>query len=274
MNVLITGCNSGFGFYTTEYFAAAGHHVYATVRETADTSRLEALASREGYSIELVTLEITDSDQILLVRDHVLSKGPLDVLVNNAGRVLITPFEETSNQQIRDIFEVNLLGLTNMIKAFLPSMRENRSGTIVNLSSPAAVMPTQWYGMYGASKAAVDALSKSLALEVADWNIRVILIYPGNFKTNILKNAAGVIDSVGEDSPYFELKKKVKEGYRAIYAKYLGGSEEERALRETGRPVGEAIFKAVTDGTLKMHYPVGNDAQGVWDSRFDPSLIR
>ncbi|MGI9286620.1 MAG: SDR family oxidoreductase [Pseudomonadales bacterium] len=264
-NVLITGCNSGFGYYTAEYFAKAGHHVFATVRKTADTTELQKLADDEDLSIELVTLEVTDSDQVLKVRDYVLSKGPLDILINNAGRVVIAPYEEISEQQIRDIFEVNVFGLSNMIQAFLPSMRANNAGTIVNLSSPIAVVPSHWYGVYAASKAAVDALSKTLALELAGWNIRLMVIYPGNYKTAVLNNAVGSL-KVSEDSPYFELKQRTKQASREIYANFLG-SEEERAQRETGRPVGDAIFNAVFDGTMNMHYPVGADAQGVWDNR-------
>lgn len=268
MNILITGCNSGFGYYTTEYFAAAGHTVFATVREGANIQRLEQLAATDGYAIELVQLEVTDSVQIAKVRDYVLSKGPLDVLVNNAGRVVIAPYEEIPEHQIREIFEVNVFGLSNMIQAFLPSMREQKSGTIVNLSSPIAVVPSHWYGVYAASKAAVNALSKTLALELADWNIRVIVVYPGNFKTEVLHNAVGDL-TISEKSPYFDLKQKTKQASREIYANFLQSGGEDRASHETGRPVGEAVLNAVFDGTDNIHYPVGSDAEGVWAHRMD-----
>jgi len=263
-SVLITGCNSGFGYYTTECFARAGHRVFSTIRPQEGTAAIEALASTPGYSIKIIPLDVTDSGRIAEVRDEVLSEGPLDVLVNNAGRVVIAPFEETPGDQVRTIFDVNVFGLIDMIQAFLPSMRANRSGTIVNLSSPAALGPSHWYSIYAASKSAVNALSASLAQEVADWNIRVILVYPGNYKTAVLKNAVGELQ-VSEDSPYHALKQSTKATSRAVYAQLIG-SEEERARRETGRPVGEAIFAAVFDGTTRMHYPVGPDARTIFDA--------
>lgn len=263
-NVLITGCSSGFGYYTAKYFAEKGDHVYATVRKGADSAELDALIAQENLSIEKVFLEVTNSAQVTEVRDYVLSKGPLDVLINNAGRVVIAPYEEISEQQIRDIFEVNFFGLSNMMHAFIPSMRENKSGTIVNLSSPIAVIPSHWYGIYAASKACVDALSKTLAVELAPWNVRVMVIYPGNYKTAVLDNAVGLMNSVDEASPYFELKQIVKKASREVYAQQIG-SDEERARRETGEPLGEAIYDAVNDGTMDTHYPVGPDSQAIWD---------
>lgn len=264
-NVLITGCNSGFGYYTTECFAKAGHRVFSTVRPEEDTSQIEALAATEGYSIDILPLDVTDNAQIATVRDQVLAAGPLDVLVNNAGRVVIAPLEETPEAHSRAIFDVNVFGVINMIQAFLPSMRENNSGTIVNLSSPAALIPPMWYSVYAASKAAVDAITKSLSQELAAWNIRMIEIYPGNYKTSVLNNSVGEL-TVDKDSPYYELKQSSKEAFREIYAQMIG-TEEERALRETGRPVGEAIFGAVFDGTNNLHYPVGSDSQTIFDNR-------
>ncbi len=263
-NVLITGCNSGLGYYTCEYFAKGGHHVFATVRPQEDMTGLQELAATDGCSIEILPLEVTDNTQIAEVRDQVLAEGPLDVLVNNAGRVVIAPFEETSDEQVRAIFDVNVFGVVNMIQAFLPSMRANKSGTIVNLSSPAGLIPPHLYSIYGASKAAVDVISKTLAKELVDWNIRLKIIYPGNFKTAVLKNAVGEL-TVKEDSPYFKLKQETKATSRAMYAQMI--SEEERAQRETGRPVGEAIFNAVFDGSDQLHYPVGTDAQTIFDNR-------
>lgn len=263
-NVLITGCNSGFGYYTARCFAQAGHRVFATVRPQEDMTRIEQLAESDGYSIKILSLDVTDNTQIAAVRDQVLSEGALDVLVNNAGRVVIAPLEETPEDQVRAIFDVNVIGLVNMIQAFLPSMRENQSGTIVNLSSPSALAPSHWYSIYAGSKAAVNALSRSLAQELAGWNIRLILVYPGNYKTAVLDNAVGEL-RVAEDSPYYELKQTTKQMSREIYAQMLA-SDEERASRETGQPVGKAIFAAVFDGTDNLHYPVGSDSQTIFDA--------
>lgn len=264
-NVLITGCNSGFGYFTTECFAKAGHQVFSTVRTQEDTTKIQQLAATEGYSIKVLPLDVTDNAQIAAVRKQVLAEGPLDVLVNNAGRVVIAPFEETPEDQVRAIFDVNVIGLINMIQAFLPSMRENKSGTIVNLSSPAAILPSHWYSIYAGSKSAVNAISKALSQELADWNIRLILVYPGNYKTEVLHNAVGEL-TVSEDSPYYELKQATKQASRDIYAQMLSG-DEERASREDGRPVAEAIFEAVFDGSQNLHYPVGSDAQAIFANR-------
>ncbi len=264
-SILITGCNSGFGYYTTECFAREGHRVFSTVRPEEDTTGIEALAATDDYSITILPLDVTDSEQIASVRDEVLAEGPLDVLVNNAGRVVIAPFEETPEEHLRTIFDVNVFGVVSMIQAFLPSMRENRSGTIVNLSSPIALIPSHWYSIYAGTKAAVDAISKSLTHELAEWNIRTILVYPGNYKTAVLKNAVGDME-ISKDSPYYEMKQATKAASREIYAQLIG-TEEERARRENGRPVAEAILDAVFDGTQNLHYPVGPDSQAIFENR-------
>jgi NAD(P)-dependent dehydrogenase (short-subunit alcohol dehydrogenase family) len=263
-SVLITGCDSGIGYHTAECFADAGHRVFATVRSGADTARVDALAAAAGGRLTILRLDVTDPAQIAAVSESVLAEGPLDVLVNNAGRVMIAPAEESSDADARALFDVNFFGLFAMTKAFLPAMRAQRAGTIVNLSSPSALVPAHWYGLYAASKAAVGALSATLAHELAPWNIRVIVVYPGNFKTAVLKHAVGSLE-VAPDSPYFELRQQTKAAARVHYAAMLG--PEERATRESGRPVGEAILSAVFDGTGRLHYPVGTDAQTLFDNR-------
>jgi len=262
--VLISGCNSGIGYHTVACFAEQGHRVFAAVGRHGGTAAIDALAAGSKGLVTVLPLDVTRPADIAAVRDRVLAEAPLDVLVNNAGRVMIAPVEECSDADARALFDVNFFGLFALSRAFLPAMRARQAGTIVNLSSPSALVPAHWYGLYGASKAAVGALSVTLAQELAPWNIRVIVVYPGNFKTEVLNNAFGSV-VVAPESPYFALKQQTKAASRAHYAQMV--DDEERASRESARPVGEAIVRAVFDGTQRLHYPVGSDAQTLFDHR-------
>jgi NAD(P)-dependent dehydrogenase (short-subunit alcohol dehydrogenase family) len=181
--------------------------------------------------------------------------GRIDVLVNNAGRVLIAPVEETGDNETRAVFETNFFGALNMIRRVLPTMRQQGSGTIVNVSSVSAVMPAPFYGMYAATKHALEAVSEALWVEVAPFGIRVVIVEPGNYRTRILEHALPA-DRFNEASPYWSSYRGVMEAARDLYRQFP------QAAR-VGDPneVAEAILDAVRADDSALRRAVGADAE-------------
>lgn len=185
---LITGCSTGFGKALASEVAVRGERVVATARNVA------SLAYLDRYDNALaVALDVTDKaaieNAVAAANDRF---GGVDVLVNNAGFGLRGAVEEASDAEIAGVFGTNFFGPINLIKAVLPKMRENRSGTIVNFSSIAAFRTAEGSGYYGATKAALEAASDALAKEVAPLGIRVMVVEPGPFRTDFAGRSLSV----------------------------------------------------------------------------------
>ena len=180
----ITGCSSGFGRAIAEAALQAGDRVVLTAR---DISRIESLAAVAPEQALAVALDVTKEDQIQAALEAAIARfGPLDVVVNNAGYGLIGAIEECQPDQIRRCVETNFFGTLNVIRAVLPHLRTQRSGHIVNISAAAAISNYAGFGVYGAAKAAVEALSESLRAETAHLGLRVTLVEPGPFRTDFI----------------------------------------------------------------------------------------
>jgi NAD(P)-dependent dehydrogenase (short-subunit alcohol dehydrogenase family) len=168
--VLITGCSSGFGLDTASYFLDRGWTVIATMR----TPRDDLLPPSDH--LRILPLDVTDTGSIARAVD---AAGPLDVLVNNAGVGMVGPLEGVSMDKIRELIETNTLGTIAMTQAVLPQMREQGSGVIVNVTSGVTFQPLPLMSIYTASKAAVNAFTESVALELAPLGVRVRIVIPG-----------------------------------------------------------------------------------------------
>ena len=180
----ITGCSSGFGRAIAEAALQAGDRVVLTARDISAVEPLAALAPEQALAL---ALDVTHEDQIHAALDAAVERfGPLDVVVNNAGYGLIGAIEECQPDQIRRCMETNFFGTLNVIRAVLPRLRVQRSGHIVNLSAAAAISNYAGFGVYGAAKAAVEALSESLRAETLGLGIRVTLVEPGPFRTDFI----------------------------------------------------------------------------------------
>ena len=155
--VLITGCSSGFGLDTARYFLDRGWAVIATMR----TPREDLLAPSDR--LRILSLDVTDAGSIARA---VETAGPFDVLVNNAGVGMVSPLEGVSMDKIRELLETNTLGTIAMTQAVLPQFREQGSGVIVNVTSGVTFQPLPLMSIYTASKAAVNAFTESVALEL------------------------------------------------------------------------------------------------------------
>ncbi len=168
--VLITGCSSGFGLDTASYFLDRGWTVIATMR----TPREDLLAPSDR--LRILPLDVTDAGSIARA---VGAAGPIDVLVNNAGVGMVSPLEGVTMDKIRELIETNTLGTIAMTQAVLPQMRAQGSGVIVNVTSGVTFQPLPLMSIYTASKAAVNAFTESVALELAPLGVRVRIVIPG-----------------------------------------------------------------------------------------------
>ncbi len=192
-SVLITGAASGIGLETARQLAQSGFKVYATDRNGPKMAKQAEILQRQGGTICPFYLDVTDQISIAAVLAEIEAKaGGLDVLINNAGYALLGPVEEISDQEAHRQFEVNFFGSLNMIRATLPLLRARR-GRIIQLSSMMGRVSTPGWGIYSASKYALEGLSEALRMELSPWGIRIILIEPGSVLTNFTDTARAAL---------------------------------------------------------------------------------
>src|SRR3989344_4031488 len=205
--VLITGCSSGFGYLTALKFAKNGWRVIASVRSIDSRSKqLAAIFAAEKLPAEVVKLDVRNDTEVIGVIQSILQKyKKIDVLVNNAGFGLLGPIEAFSIEEIKQQYDVNILGLVRMTQAVLPSMRTRKSGRIINISSITGLIPFGIYGVYSSSKFAVEALSEALRFEVRLFGVDVTLLKPGSYSP-IFKQQSGLAKAeTPATSPYQKL---------------------------------------------------------------------
>jgi NAD(P)-dependent dehydrogenase (short-subunit alcohol dehydrogenase family) len=251
--VLITGSSSGIGLATALHFARQGDHVFASMRDLARAGPIEA-ARREGLDIETVQLDVTaDASVASAVARVVDADGRIDVLVNNAGIGARGPMEDTTDAELKEVFETNFFGAVRVARAVAPAMREQRSGTIVNVSSMAAVVTSPFRGAYSAAKRALEAASEALSWELHPYGVRVVIVQPGGFETAI-ESVERVPARFTEASPYFDTERRFAEALARIPAASARGDPYDVAM---------AICDAVHDPQAKLRYVVGLDAEAV-----------
>ncbi|OKL60526.1 hypothetical protein UA08_04203 [Talaromyces atroroseus] len=198
---LITGSSGGLGYSLTLHVLAAGHRVVATVRSSSKSAAVvKEIEARGG---KIVELDIAKPDTISAAAKQAESfYGHIDILVNNAAYSLLGAVEDMTDDEGALQFETNFFGPVRLTRALLPSMRARRTGTIVNISSIAGQDGRPSCGMYAASKFALEGLSETLAHELAPFNIAVLVVEPGAFRTNFLQ--AAQITKAGVSEPYKE----------------------------------------------------------------------
>ena len=187
--VLITGSSSGIGHATAICLAKKGHKVYATMRDPSKAP-LPYIIDGELLPIDVVQMDVNDDASVEKAIKQVLDKeGWIDVLVNNAGISALGAIEELPLESFKNDMETNYFGTIRCIQAVLPSMRQRKKGTIINISSVAGKVYSNFHGTYAPTKAAVEALSECLAQEVVPHGIRVALVEPGVTETPIFSKA-------------------------------------------------------------------------------------
>jgi NAD(P)-dependent dehydrogenase (short-subunit alcohol dehydrogenase family) len=186
----ITGASTGFGRLLAEEVLKAGGKVVVTARKLDKVADLE---KQYPQTAKALALDVTDAGQVDSAVTQAIAKfGRVDVLVNNAGYGVAGAIEEVSQAEFMPMFETNVFGLLQVTRAFLPYLRKQRSGHILNLSSIGGVVASPGMGFYNATKFAVEGVSESLAAELAPFGIHVTIIEPGPFRTDFL-GRSGVV---------------------------------------------------------------------------------
>ncbi|MGD1224012.1 oxidoreductase [Streptomyces krungchingensis] len=240
---LVTGANSGFGRAFTEAAVAVGDVVVATARRP---ETLSDLVAAHPDQVEAVALDVTDQGRIdSVVADVVRRHGRIDVLVNNAGRTHVGAAEETTDGELRSLFDLHFFGPAALVRAVLPHMRERRSGAVVQMSSMGGQMTFPGFSAYCGTKFALEGFSDALAAEVAPLGIKVLIVEPGSFRTNLLGGAttsdeiADYADTVGPTR-------------RAI----AGGDGDQPGDPAKGVA---AVLAALADVNTPLRLPLGGD---------------
>lgn len=249
----ITGCSTGFGRELAKYVLERGYRTVVTARNPDEVK--DVVAKGEALALKL---DVTDQGQIDAAIKAAEEKfGRIDVLVNNAGIGYFGAIEESEEEQVRRMFEVNVFGLSRMIHAVLPDMRKRRKGFIVNLSSVAGLRSFPALGYYNATKFAVEGLSEALWQEVEPLGINVMLVEPSGFRTDWAGRSAN------------ESKVQIDD-----YAKTAGEWRSEIRAdsgKQPGDPVraAQAIVKAVESTHPPHRLLLGNNAYDSATSKLD-----
>ncbi|MGW6397987.1 oxidoreductase [Streptomyces sp. NPDC055134] len=241
---LVTGANSGFGRAITEAAVAAGDVVVATAR---NTWALADLVAAHPDQVEALTLDVTDTAGIgAAVADVVARHGRIDVLVNNAGRSHVGAAEETTDAELRGLFDVHFFGPAALVRAVLPHMRARRSGAIVQMSSMGGQLSFAGFSAYSGTKFALEGFSEALAAEVRPLGIKVLVVEPGAFRTSLFGNttvSAELDDYAGTVGPTRRM---------------VSGSDGD----QPGDPAkaAAAIITALGADVTPLRLPLGDDA--------------
>jgi NAD(P)-dependent dehydrogenase (short-subunit alcohol dehydrogenase family) len=236
---LITGCSSGFGLETARYFLDRDWKVVAAMR----TPREDVLPPSEH--LRVLALDVADPESI---HRAVEAAGPIDALVNNAGFGAASPFEATPMATVRELFETNTFGTMALTQAVLPQFRRRKAGVVVNVTSTVTLKSIPLIASYTASKAAVNAFTEVLALEVAEFNVRVRLVLPGRSPETRFADAARSRTQGLDHEAYADLVK-------SVFASF-----SEPGPITHAQDVAEAVWRAVNDPSSPMRIPAGDDA--------------
>jgi NAD(P)-dependent dehydrogenase (short-subunit alcohol dehydrogenase family) len=264
---LVTGSSSGIGFETSLLLARNGYHTYASMRNLGKSKTITEISNREKLPLSVIQLDVDDDksvkDAIYRIENE---QGRIDVVVNNAGYLLIGSLEELSIEQFKEQFETNFFGAIRVIREVLPIMRRQRVGTIVNISSLAGRVGLPLNSPYVSSKFALEVLSESMAYEIEQFGIKVVLIEPGYIKTNVAnsfktgKNVVVTAANKKNNSPYAEF---IQNRIAAL------GPSVEAGLDPI--EVAKVILKAATSENPYLQYLVGEGAIKLMDIRKNTS---
>jgi NADP-dependent 3-hydroxy acid dehydrogenase YdfG len=183
--LLITGASSGFGRLTAEKLAASGHKVFAGFRSVS--ARKQIADEFKARQIEVVELNVIDQSSVDSAVSEVLKRsgGKLDIVINNAGLAAAGISESFTAEQVRNLFDVNVFGIQHVLRATLPAIRAQRSGLVINIGSILGRVTLPFFGLYGASKAAIEALTDSYRYELSQLGVDVVLVQPSAYPTNM-----------------------------------------------------------------------------------------
>ncbi len=241
--VLITGTSSGIGKAAVKYFQARGWNVAATMRKPENEKELVNLKN-----VKCIKLDVEDVKSIRTgIKETIKEFGGIDVIVNNAGYAVSGPFEAVPDEKIKQQFDVNVFGVMNVIREILPYFREQKNGTIINITSIGGLVTFPLYSLYHSTKWAIEGFSESLAYELRSLNIKVKVVEPGVVKTDFYNRSADVVtgEKLSDYNSYFDLTTKNS----SKFSVKAPGPEH----------TAKIIFKAATDQSNRLRYIAGSD---------------
>ena len=239
--VLITGASAGFGKASAEHLARLGHRVWGTSRRAGfpDPDGL-------GSAPFMIPMDVCDDASVARAVDFVLEQeGRIDVVVNNAGFGLAGAIEDTSALEAKALFETNFFGVLRVCRATLPTLRAQKSGLIVNVSSLGGLVTIPFQGFYSASKYALESISDALRMELRPFGVRVVLLEPGDFKTGFT------------DSRVFSAGSGEGSAYRETCERAVAVMERDEQNGADPRQFADALAKIIASPAPGNRYPVG-----------------
>ena len=238
---IVTDASGGIGEATARALHAAGYRVFGTYRRPP---------AARSPGIEYLACDVTSDESVKTAVGEVLSKtGRIDLLVNNAGVGLVAAAEESSLEQAKSLFDVNLFGLIRLTKAVLPTMRKQRAGRIVNLNSVMDLIPAPFMALYAASKHAVEGYSESLDHEIRGSGVRVVLVEPAYTRTSFEGNV-------------YQADQQL-EVYRSARTNAEGVLRDGMKTADTPELVASAVVKAATETNPHRRYAAGRAARQI-----------
>jgi len=252
---LITGISSGLGKALAESVIASGDFVIGAFRKQAQVDDFNTKNSTHGHA---VLLDITDEKRIEETVRIIISKfSKIDVLVNNAGIGFVGAIEETTIEETRHVFEINFFGTLKLTQAVLPFMRRENKGHIIQISSHSGFKSFAGFGIYSASKFALEGFSEALAQEVVTMGIKVSIVEPGPFRTNFaggnLVTAEKIIYDYSDTAGTFRTKLK------SVHGKQEGDPEK----------AAKAIINLVNSNTNTLRLPLGKIALNTIEAKLE-----
>jgi NAD(P)-dependent dehydrogenase (short-subunit alcohol dehydrogenase family) len=235
--VLITGASTGIGRVCGEHLAGLGMTVYGASR---------SLAESDGGQFHTLRMDVTDDASVRDVVQQIQERhGRIDVAINCAGYGIAGAVEETSPQEAMAQFDTNFFGVHRVCRAVLPTMRQQKDGVIINVSSLAGLLAVPFQAFYSASKFAMEGMTEALRMEVRPFGIRVALIEPGDFKSEFPANRVNTADSVKS------------EVYREPLERCVGVMRAEERNGKVPYPVARLLERIIHDPSPRLRYTVG-----------------
>ncbi len=260
---VVTGSSTGIGFETSLLLARNGFYTYATMRDTHKGDNIKEIANDENLPLKVLSMDVDNDDSIRNTIQNVLDeKKKIDILINNAGYGLFGALEDISIEEAKKQFETNLFGAIRTIKEVLPTMREQKNGLIINVTSLAGIVGIPAECIYVSTKFALEGLSESISYELQPYGIKVILIEPGVINTNFVPN----IKFPNQIDNNNNIKKKNSSSYYSntidtFLSHYFSAMNNAQPPKEVAIVILEAIKNASNSSESLFRYTVGGDAK-------------
>ena len=277
---LVTGSSTGIGFETSLLLARNGFYTYATMRDTRKSDNIEKIANNENLPLKVLSMDVDNDDSVKNAIYKILDeKKKIDILVNNAGYGLFGALEEISIDEAKKQFETNLFGAMRTIKETLPTMRKQKNGIIINVTSLAGVVGIPAECIYVSTKFALEGLSESISYELQPFGIKVIIIEPGVINTNFVPNIKfsnktddKLLQTLMKQEEKSEInysnndiKKKNSSYYSntidTFLSHYFSAMNNAPSPKEVATVILEAIKNASNSSEYLFRHTVGEDAK-------------